>query len=291
MQNKRKIIRIAICTILIVFLLPLNYTIADTNTFTTELTSTSKLIPGSTVEILWSITEININPGIISIGGVLQFDEDVFEQITDDEEMFDAFDGQNRWSIQSYNYITESDMYGTFLISRPTISYVKRPGDIAKIILKVKDDATATSSTVTITDVVSSGGMETGDVESPNVSITITSNGGPDVTPTITSTPTTPEQPTATPITEVTPTPEQSPTNDITPTPTEEVPTPTATGVQSDITPTPNATLNITPTPSGGGTEIPDAGQSSILIGITMVIIAIGVFSFIRYKNMENNIK
>lgn len=300
MKNILKFAIFSICLSLIMILLLVGTVKADTNSFSTSITSDDKITPGGTVEILWKISEINITPGIISIGGVLKYDTNVFEEITDDEEMFDAFEGQNRWSIQSYNYVKTSNMYGTFLISRPATSYVKAAGNVAKITLKVKDNANVTSSTVRITDIAASGGMETGDVESPDVSITIAGNAIPrptaEPTPTIAITPT--------PTRGITPTPTATAAPEPT-SPVEPEPTPTTGQEIAEITPTPEITATpeitkaptnsptskATATPTSGGVILPEAGESTLIIGLAFVAVVLGAVSFIRYKNIEKEIR
>lgn len=162
MRTKLKMV--AILTLLLVFVTLSGVVNAET-TVQMQLTSSSKLQAGATVEVTLAITNINAGDGIDSFIGEIDYDEEVFEPITEDN-----FDGQNRWNLFTYNEETN-----LFTLSRS--SYVNTNSDVLKVTLKVKEGVTKESAEVSIKDIFVSGGDVasggTGDIAVDTVSVTI----------------------------------------------------------------------------------------------------------------------
>ena len=168
--------RISLLMALILFIACLSGVVNAANSMKMILTSDSKLVPGDTVVVDFKISEINAGDGIDAIVGTLDYNKNVFEEVTEDN-----FEGQNRWSLGMYD--TETQMF-TLLKS----SKINLPSDVLKITLRVKDSASADSTTITVKDITTSGGIETGDIEVEDVTITIdkrVSNPEPEVNETV----------------------------------------------------------------------------------------------------------
>lgn len=130
-----------------------------------SLTSNSKLVEGQTVEVTLKITNIDAGDGIDAIQGTLNYDKNVFEEVTDEN-----FEGINRWNIQGYS--SESGIF-TFLRS----SKVNMQSDVLKITLRVKSAVVVNSSIIEIKELSASGGDiasgGTGDILVQAVNVTI----------------------------------------------------------------------------------------------------------------------
>ena len=165
---KTKIRNITIILILAIIIL-FSKTVKAESKVEMQLTSSdTKLIAGQSVEITLSITNIDAGNGIDAIVGKINYDENVFEEITDEE-----LDGQNKWNVQIYNPNTR-----LFTISKS--SKVNKNSDVLKITFKVKEGVTAENAKISISDIVVSGGSVarggTGDIKVSETSITIKAN-------------------------------------------------------------------------------------------------------------------
>ncbi len=130
-----------------------------------KLESSSKIKPGNTIEVMLKISNIDAGNGINAIGATLEYDKNVFDEVTQD-----SFVGVNSWSIGSYS--TETQIL-TILRS----SKVNTASDILKLTLRVKDNANVNSSTIRYKEITTSGGSPldggTGDIDVQEVSVTI----------------------------------------------------------------------------------------------------------------------
>ncbi len=165
---KTKIRNITIILILAIIIL-FSKTVKAESKVEMQLTSSdTKLIAGQSVEVTLSITNIDAGNGIDAIVGKINYDENVFEEITDEE-----LDGQNKWNVQIYNPNTR-----LFTISKS--SKVNKNSDVLKITFKVKEGVTAENAKISISDIVVSGGSVatggTGDIKVSETSITIKAN-------------------------------------------------------------------------------------------------------------------
>lgn len=129
------------------------------------LNSESILKEGDTVVVTLKISNIDAGDGIDSIKAKLEYDKNVFEEITDEN-----FEGKNKWNVNIYS--TESQ---EFTVSKS--SKVKTAGDILTISLKAKNSINKDSTTITIKEITTSGGAidlgGTGDINVQNTSITV----------------------------------------------------------------------------------------------------------------------
>ncbi len=130
-----------------------------------SLTSDSKLIAGNTVTVILKITNIDAGEGIDALKGTLNYDKNIFEDVT-----IESFEGINRWSIMDYNPQT-----GIFTAIRSP--KVNMQSDVLKVTLKAKNAITVNSSIVEIKDITVSGGAVevggTGDIVVQPVNVTI----------------------------------------------------------------------------------------------------------------------
>lgn len=160
---KIKLTSIAIILFILV-ILPLSVVKAE-NSVSMQLTSNSKLVAGQVVEVSFSITSIDAGEGVDAIVGRLNYDDNIFEEVTEDD-----FYGQNRWNVQIYNPSTK-----LFTLSKS--SKVNSNCDVLKIKLKVKEGVNKDSTEISLSDIVTSGGIitsgGTGDIEVEDVKVTI----------------------------------------------------------------------------------------------------------------------
>lgn len=142
-----------------------------------KLDSSSKLKAGDTVEVTLKISNIDAGEGIDAVMGTLDYDKNVFEEVTEDN-----FEGLNKWNVNIYS--TDSQKFTVTKSSK-----VNQASDILKLTLRAKSTISVDSTTITMKNVTASGGSVdtggTGDIQVQNVSITIskeTQNEKPPVT-------------------------------------------------------------------------------------------------------------
>lgn len=129
-----------------------------------SLTSSSKLKEGDTVTVKVNLATINAGEGIDTITAQLDYDEDVFE------------------TLSSTNMTAGSDWTPSFASSTKMLtllksSKVKSAETVLTITLKVKTAINVDSTTITLKDIVVSGGRVvdggTGDISVNNASVKI----------------------------------------------------------------------------------------------------------------------
>lgn len=135
-----------------ILLLLLTVTVkADSFKFNVTANKTS-LKPGDTVEINLNLSDIDAGDlGINTLEAVLEYDSDVFEEVTQS-----SLTSLNNWSLTYNSEDTENK--GKFLAVIVT-SGVKENQDIGKITLKVKNSAKTTDTTVRLKNVASNNGQ------------------------------------------------------------------------------------------------------------------------------------
>ncbi len=230
-----------------------------------KLESSSKIKPGNTIEVMLKISNIDAGNGINAIGATLEYDKNVFDEVTQD-----SFVGVNSWSIGSYS--TETQIL-TILRS----SKVNTASDILKLTLRVKDNANVNSSTIRYKEITTSGGSPldggTGDIDVQEVSVTI---------PKDTSTNT--EQP---PVTnEVT---TNTTTNETTTNTTTNLTTNTMQGTNTVNTNTTKTNTVKTNTNNGSASgKLPQTGENigGIIAGVSIIAV-IAIVAFIKYRNLD----
>lgn len=129
-----------------------------------SLSSKSKLKAGDTVTVTVSLGNVDAGNGIDTITGELSYDTNVFE------------------TLSTSNFIASNDWTPTYAASTNMITVlkntkVKSSETVLTISLKVKDNISVDSTTITLKDVVVSGGRVsdggTGDITVNNASVTI----------------------------------------------------------------------------------------------------------------------
>ncbi|MCI9063257.1 MAG: hypothetical protein HFJ17_01440 [Clostridia bacterium] len=133
-------------------------------TFTPEA-STKSLSEGQTITITLKLSDINMGAdGINTFGGILVYDENIFEKVTNS-----SFTTQNNWSI-AYND-EETNKKGTFLATNMT--GVTTNQTIGTLTLKVKTNIRSTTTVIKFTD-VSSVGTDTVNLADELITVGIT---------------------------------------------------------------------------------------------------------------------
>lgn len=129
-----------------------------------SLTSSSKLKAGDTVTIKVNLTSIDAGNGIDAIEATINYDANVFEDITSAD-----ITASNDWT-PSY---AESSKRLTLLKN----SKVTSPETVLTITLKVRDVINVDSTKVTLKEIIASGGISnlggTGDIAVNDISVTL----------------------------------------------------------------------------------------------------------------------
>lgn len=140
-----------------------------------SLTSSSKLKAGDTVTVQVKLTNINAGEGIDTITAAINYDSNVFEDITSAD-----LTASNEWTP---SYATTSKMLTLLKNNKVTSAET-----VLTIKLKVKDTLNVNSTTVTLKDITASGGRivdgGTGDITVSNASVTISAEQTTSTTPT-----------------------------------------------------------------------------------------------------------
>lgn len=171
-KMKSLTIILAIVTILFAMVAPVFA--AETNySVGMSLASSSKLKEGDTVTVKVNLTSINAGEGIDTITAQLNYDEDVFEALTSSNMTAGA-----DW--------TPSFANSTKMLTLQKNSKVKAAETVLTITLKVKAAINVDSTTITLKDIVASGGRVvdggTGDITVNNASVTISKEKVPQAT-------------------------------------------------------------------------------------------------------------
>lgn len=165
MKNNLKVK--SLMTIIIIAIMLTISTIANASTGDSvgmSLTSSSKLKAGDTVTVNVNLTSINAGNGIDTITAELAYDTSVFETLSSS-----SFTASNDWTP---SYASSTNMLTVLKNSK-----VKSPETVMTITLKVKDTISVNSTTITLKNIVVSGGREvdggTGDIYVNNALVTI----------------------------------------------------------------------------------------------------------------------
>lgn len=120
---------------------------ASVQVSTSLASNTLEVKSGEVVEVELAFTNFKeINKGINAYEGVLKYDQNIFEPVTQDN-----FVSQNGWEDLEYN-----PKNGKFVAIRKV--GVKQDSHVVKIVLKVKNNAKATKTTIQVEDIVTSEG-------------------------------------------------------------------------------------------------------------------------------------
>ncbi len=274
---KKKLISISLMITLLITL-SLSVVNAETNV-KMQITSSSELTAGGTVELILSITNIDAGDGIDAVVGKVNYDKNIFEEVTEEN-----FEGQNRWNSPTFNT-------GTQLFTTSRASKVKTSGNVIKITLKVKEGVTADSTTVTITNIVVSGGSVatggTGDINVSDVSAKINKkqednkpdeNTVPDFNSIIDNT-----------VTDNTINDNNVNNNNINDNKIVD------NGDKNNNKPTNNNQNNGSKNTVKQNTEsnkiLPKAGVKQNIVIFTTILVIIGIFSYAKYRNISKNVK
>ena len=178
MKVKQKIQ--AILLIMVMLVTALSVTVKADNNYSVgmALTSNSKLKAGATITVSVNLTSINAGNGIDGIEAGLEYDKNVFEEITDS-----SLKSSNDW-VKTYAPTTQRM---TFYKN----TKVTKPETVATFTFKVKDTLNVNSTKITLKDIKASGGIEsnggTGDITVDNTVLTLTAETANSTTNTITS--------------------------------------------------------------------------------------------------------
>lgn len=151
-------------TVSIMALIVVISTISNAASVGMTLSSNSKLKAGDTVTVTMSLGNIDAGNGIDTITAELNYDKNVFETLETS-----SFVASNSW--------TPTYASSTNMLTAVKNSKVTKGETVLTITLKVKSTLSVKSTTVTLKDIVVSGGRVqdggTGDINVNNASVTI----------------------------------------------------------------------------------------------------------------------
>lgn len=235
--------KINVKLVTVVFIMTLILTISTiVNAYSVgmTLTSNSKLKAGDTVTVTVNLGTVDAGNGIDTITGELNYDKNVFETLASSN-----FASSNEW--------TPTYAASTNMISLLKNTKVKAGETVLTITLKVKSSISVKSTTITLKDIVVSGGRVadggTGDITVNNASVTINA--------------------------------ESSSTNTVTP-------TNTTNNTNTTSTKTNTTTKDNTVTSK---TKLPKAGLEQYGIIAIVVVAIVGIFSYVLYKKTSKEVK
>lgn len=160
MKTKLKtLLTVSVMTLIVVI-----STISNAASVGMSLSSNSKLKAGDTVTVTMSLGNIDAGNGIDTITAELNYDKNVFETLETS-----SFVASNSWTP---TYASSTNMLTVLKNSKVT-----KGETVLTITLKVKSTISVKSTTVTLKDIVVSGGRVqdggTGDINVNNASVTI----------------------------------------------------------------------------------------------------------------------
>lgn len=254
MKKSTKIISIMISLVIILSIAGVSN--AFSASFKAE--SSSKLEAGKTVEVRLKIDNIDAGNGINAIGITLDYNKNVFDQVTRN-----SIETSNDWYIGGFATDT-----GIFTILRD--ENVKTSSEILKITLRVKETANVNSTDITFKNISASGGDVasggTGDIIIPETKVTIGKKIDIENPPT-----------TNTVANEV--------TNEVANITTNTT-TNTVTNTTTNTTNT-NKVTNTTGTGSSSG-KLPQTGENDIIMVIGILLVAVvAIVAFVKYRDLN----
>lgn len=220
------------------------------------LNSNSKLKEGDTVTISLNLTSVNAGNGIDTITAAIQYDESVFEPIK--KSNFVSED----WSV---SYSATSKM-----ITLIKDSKVTAPETVATINLKVKSSISVESTTITLKEIIASGGRVvdggTGDITVNNAIVTLNKEKDADSN--------TQE-----------PQPQPKPENNTTGSGTTGNNNSANDNKNNNVTTTKRDNTKTTKT------TLPKAGMAEYIPIAIIIIAIIAIFSYVLYKKLAKDVK
>lgn len=155
----KRIKTIALLGIILLLIAQVTYVYATdipTGEFDANLTVDKQEVHrGDTIQVTFGIANIsNIGEGIFGIEGDFEFDQDVFELVTQAD-----FTSETGWDAVSYNEEVEDVEFGKFAITR-SAEHTTEDGNVFTVTLKVKEDAPLEETTIRITNILATDSNE-----------------------------------------------------------------------------------------------------------------------------------
>lgn len=263
------------------------------------------LKPEDTLTIKFNVSDIIDENGIMTLVGKLSFDTDIFESITVNSigqiqsSSISKINGENGWGSILYN-----PNNGQFAMDAST--HMLNAHTVAEIVLKVKEDAMATSTRISMKNIVASNGIE--DIKTDDIFIDITieepSEDPPEEDPPEEDPPEEdppeedpPEEdppaedpPEEDPPAEDPPKEEEPVNNVISNEPVNEVPNTNisnkTTTTTTPITTNKNKNRTSATTSSSDDSDLPHTGVESGIIAVVGALAVVSVISYMKYTNL-----
>ena len=153
---KRNFLKIVIISIMLILIYS---TIVSAYSYNTSMTPSSTSV-GSAEELTVNVkvSNLDVGDGINTFSGVISYDQEIFEKISDS-----SIEGLNSWSA---NYNSDNGK-----VTLTKMSKVKTEEDILQITLKTKSDASGVGK-VSLTSIVASNSQD--DISGTDISVSIT---------------------------------------------------------------------------------------------------------------------
>lgn len=285
--------RVSILIVMVIMILFMTQVMAkDGHSLKTSATADKLAVSaGETVTVTMRVYDINMgNDGINVLLGVLDYDRDVFEEITSRK-----IQPQNGWGI-TYNSDVDSEKYGSFLAqaSAETEDVV-----IFSISFTVKSNVKENkTTTITFREVTSNDGVDIVDTGDKVITIELNPVSAPIETPS----PSPSNKPSTSPSSNPTKTPSTSPSSNPTgdpeyrdpdyPTTSPSVSPSSYPSTNPSISPSSSPKTTVKPTTSGSGTlpsgTMPQTGENNGLIISAIIAMLVVVFFGIKAMNMRD---
>lgn len=246
---KKKVLAVAL--IITLLLISMTIVVSAASSFTLGVRSSkSEVQPGDTIIVYVSVSNINKDEkdGLNAVKGTVSYDSNVLT-------LTDGISAVSGWTLQAINE-------GTFAVSRVDGNYVTNDQEIISFTFKVKDDTTATSTEIKITDVTAAFGLNSSDltdaqtIAAANASTIVKINSSTEFNPS-----------------------SVEPTTNTTPT--------TQTGSTSTSSSTPTVTSNV-PVTTANDKTLPQTGIEDVILPAIVILGVISVISYISYRKYKN---
>lgn len=161
--------------------------------------TTQSIVPGETIKLKFSISNINVSGKIVNFGAKLNYDENVFEPIETDNSAL-ILDSSKSKITNLGTWTTPKFGKNHMMTARAENGGISTSSsDIVEIELKVKDNTTVKETTVKLTEIAFATADD--EISAPDLSVKIgTNTPAPNPTPTPAPTPAPTPVPTPTPV-------------------------------------------------------------------------------------------
>lgn len=248
---KKGILSVMIAGIILFALITVSFAATYSVKITLKDVTSANIDQGKTITFLIKLSDIDVENGIGAISGKFEYDTNVFETI--EAADIKACSG---WGSISYN--DQNDRAGEFVTERSAGDTVTEDNDLMEITAKVKSDAPTGRTEIKISSITASDGNEDIPIADVKAAVAIVGNNAPSNNNTNNSTNNTANN-----------TANKNSNN--------------ANAIRN------NSILNNTTVNNATSNEtIPKTGIEDYTMPFILILLAVAVISYIRYKKIKN---